>query len=189
VYRVWATAHRVGDHAPLPAAAAAPSRLTPVNPVRVLDTRRTGIVGAGGVVEVALATLVPAAATSVVVNVTATVAVGLTADNWGYLTVYPCDDEVPEASSVNYGPVESVAGSAYVGTDCGAICVYTSARAGVIVDLQSRFEPGGAASVAARPTRTRHPQHDRWLGADPWRRSGSRHRGLPSTGPWPPPVR
>jgi hypothetical protein len=67
--------------------------------------------------------------------------------------VYPCDDEVPEASSVNYGPVESVAGSAYVGTDGGAICVYTSARARVIVDLQGRFEPGGAAFVAARPTR------------------------------------
>ena len=256
VYRAWATAHRVGDDAPLPPATAAPSRLTPVDPVRVLDTRRTDSVGAGGVVNVALATWVPAAATSVVVNVTATqavangfltispcdgavpeastvnylagqdraasavvpigagrsvcvyssaeshvvvdlngylasdgplglvpvdptrlvdevvaagavrqvpipdgaeaVAVGLTADaadNWGYLTVYPCDDEVPEASSVNYGPFESVAGSAYVGTDGAAICVYTSARARVIVDLQGHFGPGGAAFVAARPTR------------------------------------
>ena len=254
---MWATAHRVGGDAPLPSATSAPSRLTPVDPVRVLDTRRTSIVGAGQVVDVALATRVPAAATSVVVNVTATqaaadgfltaypcgaavpeasnvnyvagqdraasavvpvgtgrsvcvyssaavarrrrsggvpragrfararagrpdaagrrggrrpattrrvpipgaaaaVAVGLTADaaeTSGYLTVYPCDDEVPEASSVNYGPIEAVAGSAYVGTAGGAICVYTSARARVIVDLQGRFGSGGASFVAAHPTR------------------------------------
>ncbi len=255
-YRVWATAHRVGGDVPLPSATSAPARLTAVDPVRVLDTRLAGVVGAGQVVEVALASRVPAAATSVVLNITATqaaadgfltaypcgaavpeasnvnhlagqdraasavvpvgagrsvcvysstashvvvdlagylspgsslglvpveptrlvdevipagatrrvpvpgaadaVAVGLTADaaaTWGYLTVYPCDDEVPEASSVNYGPVESVAGSAYVGTDGGAICVYTSARARVIVDLQGRFVTGGASFVAARPTR------------------------------------
>jgi hypothetical protein len=256
VYGVWATAHRVGGDAPLPAATSAPSRLTPVDPVRVLDTRQAHIVGAGQVAEVALAARVPASATAVVVNVTATqsaadgfltaypcgaavpeasnvnylagqdraasavvpvsagrsvcvyssaashvvvdlagylapggplglvpvdptrlvdevvpagstrrvpipggadaVAVGLTADaadNWGYLTVYPCDDEVPEVSSINYGPIESVAGSAYVGTSAGAICVYTSARARVIVDLQGRFGSGGASFVATNPTR------------------------------------
>jgi hypothetical protein len=256
VYRAWATAHRVGGDAALPSATSAPARLTPVDPVRVLDSRRSQIVEAGRVVEVALATRVPAAATAVVVNVTATqaaadgfltaypcggavpeasnvnfvagqdraasavvplgtgrsvcvfssvaahvvvdlagylspggslglvpvdptrlvdevvaaattrrvpvpgaaaaVAVGITADaaeNWGYLTVYPCDDEVPEASSVNYGPNEAVAGSAYVGTGGGAICVHTSARARVIVDLQGRFGSGGASFVAAQPTR------------------------------------
>ena len=256
VYGVWATAHRVGGDAPLPTATSAPARLTPVDPVRVLDTRRTGGVGVGQVVEVALDAWVPAAATSVVVNVTATqaaadgfltaypcgaavpeasnvnylagqdraasavvpvgtgrsvcvfssaashvvvdlagylapgapiglvpvdptrlvdevvaagstrrvpvpgaadaVAVGITADaaeTSGYLTVYPCDDDVPEASSVNYGPGEAVAGSAYVGTAGGAICVYTSSRARVIVDLQGRFGSGGASFVAARPTR------------------------------------
>ena len=85
---------------------------------------------------------------------------GLTVDaaeTWGYLTVYPCDDQVPEAapevSTVNYGPIEAVAGSAYVGTSGGAICVYTSARARVIVDLQGRFGSGGAAFVAVNPTR------------------------------------
>ena len=81
---------------------------------------------------------------------------GLTADaaeTWGYLRVYPCDDQVPEASSVNYGPIEAVAGSAYVGTSGGAICVYTSARARVIVDLQGRFGSGGASFVAANPSR------------------------------------
>jgi hypothetical protein len=256
VYRVWATAHRVGGDAPLPPATSAPARLSPVEPVRVLDTRQTHIVGAGQVVEVALASRVPTAATSVVVNVTATqgaadgfltaypcgtavpeasnvnylagqdraasavvpigagrsmcvyssaashvvvdlagylapggafglapvdptrlvdevvpagttrrvpipggadaVAVGLTADaaaTWGYLTVFPCDDHVPDASSVNYGPAEAVAGSAYVGTSDDAICVYTSARTRVIVDLQGRFGSGGASFVAAHPTR------------------------------------
>ncbi|HWM18073.1 MAG TPA: SGNH/GDSL hydrolase family protein [Ilumatobacteraceae bacterium] len=256
VYGVWATAHRVGGDAALPAATASPARLTPVDPVRVLDTRGTGVVGAGQVAVVALDARVPATATSVIVNVTATqagadgfltaypcggavpeasnvnylagqdraasavvpvgtgrsvcvytsaashvvvdlagylapgaslglvpvdpvrlvdevvaagstrrvpvpgaadaVAVGITADaaeTSGYLTVYPCDDDVPEASSVNYGPGEAVAGSAYVGTTGGAICVFTSARARVIVDLQGRFGSGGASFVAAQPTR------------------------------------
>ena len=256
VHGVWATAHRVGADAALPPATTPPSRLTPLDPVRVLDTRQTGIAGAGQSVAVALATRLPAAATSVVVNLTATqagadgfltaypcgapvpeasnvnfiagqdraasavvpvgatrsvcvyssaaahvvvdlagylapggglglgpvdptrlidevvpagttrkvpvpgtaaaVAVGLTADaadTWGYLTVYPCDDEPPEASTVNYGPSEAVAGSAYVGTADGAICIYTSARVRVIVDLHGRFGSGGAAFVVAQPTR------------------------------------
>ena len=114
--------------------------LVPVDPTRLVDE----VVPAGTTRRVPI----PGAADAV--------AVGLTADaaeTWGYLTVYPCDDQVPEASSVNYGPSEAVAGSAYVGTSGGAICVYTSARARVIVDLQGRFGSGGASFVAANPTR------------------------------------
>jgi hypothetical protein len=256
VHRLWATAQRTGADAPLPPAAAGPARFTAVDPVRVLDTRRTGPVGGGDVVEVALAGRVPATATAAVVNVTSTqsgaagfltafpcerpvpeasnvnfaagqdraasavvpvgpggricvyastashvvvdlqghvapagafglvpvdptrlldarlaagdtrriaipggaaaVAVGLTvdqADTWGFLTVHPCAPQVPEVSNVNFGPVESVAGSAYVVASGGAICVTTSAPARVIVDLQGRFAPGGASFVAAEPTR------------------------------------
>ena len=51
------------------------------------------------------------------------------------------------------GRSEAVAGSAYVGTAGGAICVYTSARVRVIVDLHGRFGSGGASFVAAHPTR------------------------------------
>ena len=114
--------------------------LVPVDPTRLIDE----VVPAGTSRKVPI----PGAADAVAVGLTADAA-----DTWGYLTVYPCDDEVPEASSVNYGPSEAVAGSAYVGTAGGAICVYTSARVRVIVDLQGRFGSGGASFVAARPTR------------------------------------
>ncbi|MGH9134061.1 MAG: SGNH/GDSL hydrolase family protein, partial [Ilumatobacteraceae bacterium] len=259
VYRVWATAHRVGDDAQLPAPATARARFAPVDPVRLLDTRTSAPVGSGQVVQVPLAGEVPAGATSVVVNVTSTqsggsgfltafacggavpeasnvnfgsghdraasavvpvgagravcvyssvsshvvvdlqgylapsaplglvpvdparlldttlaagttrripiptgapaAAIGLTADGatgWGYLSAFPCGESIagePVASNLNYAPGESVAGSAYVGTGGGAICVFTSAAARVIVDLQGRFEPDGAAFVAAPPTR------------------------------------
>ena len=150
VYRVWATAHRVGADAPLPATTAAPARLTAVDPVRVLDTRQTHIVGAGQTVAVTLASRVPAAATSVVVNVTATQG---GAD--GFLTAFPCGAAVPEASNVNYLAGQDRAASAVVPIGAGrSVCVYSSAASHVIVDLAGYLAPGGSLGlVPVDPTR------------------------------------
>ena len=147
---MWATAHRVGDEATLPSATAAPSRLTPLDPVRVLDTRRSGIVGAGQSVEVALATRVPTAATSVVINVTATQA---GAD--GFLTTYPCGAPVPEASNVNFVAGQDRAASAVVPVGAArSVCVYSSVAAHVVVDLAGYLAPGGSLGLSpVDPTR------------------------------------
>jgi hypothetical protein len=63
----WARS-QVGAAAP--AAEVTGSTFTPRSPVRVLDTRTAGPVGAGGTVAVDLASHVPATATAVVLNVT-----------------------------------------------------------------------------------------------------------------------
>ncbi len=150
VYGVWATAHRVGGDAPLPTATSAPARLTPVDPVRVIDTRLTGVVDAGAVANVALETWVPADATSVVVNVTAT-----QADADGFLTAFPCGAAVPEASNVNYLTGQDRAASAVVPVGTGrSVCVYSSATSHVVVDLAGYLAPGGSLGLApVDPTR------------------------------------
>ena len=180
VHAVWATAHRVGDDAPLPSAIAAPSRLTPLDPVRVLDTRQSGIVGAGQSAEVALATRVPTTATSVVINVTATQA---GAD--GFLTTYPCGAPVPEASNVNFVAGQDRAASAVVPVGAGAV------RVRVLVSRRPCRRRSGGVPGARRFTRAlarrpdparRRRRRGRSDPADPGRGSCRRGRGRPDRG-------
>ncbi len=100
---------------------------------------------------------VPDGAAAVAVNVT--VAQAATS---GFATVWPCDDDRPNASNVNFqaGTPTGNGVVAPVSAD-GTICVYTSTTAEVLVDLAGYFDgaaPGtedvaGAAFVAATPTR------------------------------------
>ncbi|WP_166664356.1 hypothetical protein [Actinophytocola oryzae] len=84
-----------------PPASAAPetptaSTFTPLSPVRVLDTRDTGPVGAQGLLTLDLAERVPATATAVTLNVT-----GVTPTAPTYVTVFPAGVAVPTASNLN----------------------------------------------------------------------------------------
>ncbi len=81
------------------------TRLFPVAPKRLLDTRTTGpAVGPAGVRElVVTATPVPAVASAVVLNVTA-----VAPTSAGYLTVYPTGAERPVASNVNFSAGQTV---------------------------------------------------------------------------------
>jgi hypothetical protein len=119
-------------------------RLTPLaSPSRLADTRTSGRTPL-------LRVPVPAGADAVALNLTA---VG--AADFGFLTAFPCGGEVPTVSNVNFGPLEAVAGSAYVpvGAD-GAVCVASSTAVDVIVDLTATFGAGGALSfVPAGPGR------------------------------------
>lgn len=113
-------------------------------PQRLLDTRQSG---RAGTVRVAT----PAGAEAVSVNLTAT-----GAEKRGFLRAYPCDGELPAVSNVNFGPGESVAGSAFVPTSAGdEICVQASAPVDVVVDLTGTFAPGeGLSFLPVPPTRT-----------------------------------
>jgi len=53
----------------------------------------------------------------------------------GFLTVFPCDEQRPEASNVNYGPGDIVSNGvlAKLAFD-GSVCVFTLAAADVLVD-------------------------------------------------------
>jgi hypothetical protein len=129
-------------------------RFTPVAPDRLLDTRASGRAAVHAVA-------VPAGAAAVAVNLTATRPAGP-----GFLTAYPCGTAPPEVSSVNFGPGETVAGSAIVPVGAGgAICVFTDADVDVVVDITGTFAATGALRfVPAEPART----YDTRLGIGGW---------------------
>ena len=140
--------------APGTAAAAVPVRgtFTPVDPVRILDTRdgtgvadrRIGPLGARQIIEVDVTGVggVPdTGAGAVVLNVTVTEAAGP-----GYITVYPCGDLRPVASNVNFLRGVNVANqvTAKVGRD-GRVCMYASSQTQLVADLSGWYGDDFAA--------------------------------------------
>jgi hypothetical protein len=119
-------------------------RLNGLTPSRLVDTRDEGtkleraavreiqVTGRGGV---------DAAATSVVLNVTAT-----EPDAAGFFTVFPCGVATPWTSNVNFVAGQTVASAVTtaVGTG-GKVCVATSAPSHLVVDVTGDY-------VAGRPT-------------------------------------
>jgi len=88
---------------------------------------------AGSVTELVVAGRggVPIDALAVMLNVTA-----VNPDGRGFLTVFPCGQDRPNASNVNYGPgdVTPNAVFAQLGED-GKICVYTHANTDLVIDV------------------------------------------------------
>jgi len=125
------------------------SRLTPTSPPRrLLDTR---VSGRRSVLEVP----VPVTATAVAVTLTATGSA-----KRGFLRASACapDDLRPGSggvSNVNFGPGESVAGTAFVPTSPShTICIVSNVSTDVVVDLTAAFAPAGALAFRpATPTR------------------------------------
>lgn len=120
-------------------------------PQRIADTRSTGktvdgvnqATGAVGpeqslTVEVGGRAGVPTDATTAVLNVTVTDPEGP-----GFFTVYPCDQNRPTASNLNYLPGAIVANSATAKLDAkGRVCVFSKARANIIVDVAGTLPAG-----------------------------------------------
>jgi len=106
-----------------------------------VDTRTTGR-------SVELTVPTPPGATAVALNLTV-----VDAAEPGWLRAAPCG-ATTGVSNVNYGVAEAVAGSAFVPTSGqDTVCVRTSSRADVIVDLTGTFGDGGLAFVPVVPTR------------------------------------
>ncbi|MHB1524891.1 MAG: IPT/TIG domain-containing protein [Candidatus Dormibacteria bacterium] len=139
------------------------SAYTALTPTRLLDTRTTGgALGPGGTRGLTVAGLdgVPAAATAVALNVTATDTTGT-----GYLSLYPAGSALPNVSNLNWGPGSTVANLVVVPVGSnGQVSIYNHVgRADVVVDLEGYFAPqtgGGAAGsyvplTPARITDTR----------------------------------
>ena len=124
------------------------SSYNPANPARVLDSRAAGLTAdgqqqgvglreAGSVTEVQITGRagVPADATTAALNVTATEAEGP-----GYVTVYPCGEPRPLASSLNYTAGGTVANLVVskIGAD-GRVCLYTQLGTHLVVDVGGYF--------------------------------------------------
>jgi hypothetical protein len=110
----------------------------PATPHRLIDTRETGVIAAGG--EIAFAVPSPGATPDAVsVNVTAT-----GHDTDGYTTTFGCGTVLPEASTLNQRVGESNANGAIVPVGAGATgCVFTSSATNLIVDLNGWWVPAG----------------------------------------------
>ena len=120
--------------------------VTPTVPARFLDTRTdstaatfdgndlgNGPVGPTDVIKVKIADRgdVTAGASAAILNVTA-----VAPDGAGYLTVYPCTPEPPNASNVNYSAGSVVANGVTAKLDAnGDVCIYTHARTHILVDV------------------------------------------------------
>lgn len=130
-------------------------------PARIVDTRSdgettdgtnqgTGIVRAGRVytVQIAGRAGVDNTASAVTLNVTA-----VAGSDPGFLTVYPCDQERPNASHVNFYGGTVAANSVFTGLDGdGRACVYTLSDTHLIVDVNG-WMPGGVFDPLAAPQR------------------------------------
>ena len=131
---------------------------TATAPQRILDTRRG--VGSPAVKSEAGQSLrlvvagrngIPASGVqAVTMNVTVTAP-----DAGGYLTVYPCDQPVPDASNLNFTPGQDVPNLVTVKLAAdGSVCLRSSARTHVIADVAMWFGVGGTDGLYdVSPTR------------------------------------
>jgi hypothetical protein len=135
-------------------------------PRRLLDTRPgqptfDGQLSGGGergrgstlAVPVAERAGIPADADTVVINITA-----VQPGDRGFVTVFPCGEPRPLASNLNYAPGQTIAVGAVsrVGA-AGEICLHTSGRTNLVLDVIGHFPAGGflALSVPQRLADTR----------------------------------
>jgi len=119
----------------------APEVFSPLQPVRIADTRPTGLVSSETPLIVDLKGtfgLPNAGLGAVVLNVTAT-----GASQGGYVTVWPCADIKPVTSSVNYAAGEDIPNTVIAAPDAyGKICLDSSTPVNLIVDLSGWFISG-----------------------------------------------
>ena len=134
-----------------------PGRFNAVTPLRLVDTRGGQPLAAGKIRRVQVAgvgngiTDIPANATAVALNVTATGACG-----GGFLTVFPCGPVTPpDASNVNFGPGQTVPNGVTVRVgSLGRICVEGSvAQTDVIVDINGYYNDQGSYHTSQDPVR------------------------------------
>lgn len=130
----------------------------PLCPTRVLDTRTTGPVPAGGHVDVQIAGTggVPASVSAVVINLTA-----VTPDTNGYLTAYAAGTSRPGASNLNFLTGRTVANLAIVPVSPGGQIALFNGSAGpthMLADIQGYYVSGtgsdnGTVTPLSAPTR------------------------------------
>lgn len=147
-----------------------PSRYVATTPTRLLDTRSGSLIGFAGdkpspeqVVVVDVGSLA-GGAVSAALNVTATDA------NGGFVTVWPCDQPRPTASSLNLTPGSTSANLVVTKLSAsGTACLFSDQGTHLIVDLQG-FYRQATRYTAVQPQRildTRPDSLNGYVGAKP----------------------
>ena len=151
-----------------------------ITPVRLLDTRSGAVVPANTVTQVPVtgANGVAGDAKAAALNVTAA-----NAGAGGYLTVFPCGQSQPTASSLNFATGQTIPGAvlATIGQG-GAVCIFNSAPTHLLVDLAGSFAAGAAYTRADSDTGARHPSTGVGGGGGRYERRGVARRGHPWCG-------
>jgi hypothetical protein len=117
-----------------------------VAPVRLLDSRNAVGVATRSRASADSTTPLHVAGTGGVPAISAqAVTLNVTVDQpatGGFVTVYPCGEDVPNASNVNYAAGQTIANLVTVklGQD-GNVCFYTSGAAHLIADLAAWYQP------------------------------------------------
>ena len=155
--------------------AATPPNVTPVEPGRIHESRTgnpeyvtvdgqsqgNGRTPARGITEIKVTgrANVKPDAEAVFLNV-----VAVSPSGPGFLTVFPCGTEPPNAANINYvgGDVAANAVLAKIG-DGGKICVFTLAETDLIIDVNG-YTPAGAGTQSVQPgrvyeSRTGNPEY------------------------------
>ena len=144
---------RVGGDVALPSPAGKPSVLRPIDPpTRIIDTRidEPGYVAAGTSLEIDVSEQVPPGSTAVAAYVSAT-----NTGAAGFLTAYECSRGLPLASSANYVAHSTRGAVATIPiSPSGKFCLYTSAAADLLVDLQAAFVPVADGGLRFTPLAT-----------------------------------
>jgi hypothetical protein len=126
------------------------SSLVSLNPARLLDTRAGkptvdgqfqggGLVGRGGTVQLHVAGRggVATDAGAVVLNVTVDAPVGP-----GFITVYPCGETQPNASSLNFVAGQAVPNAVIARVGAGGnVCLFASEGTQLVADVNGYFPP------------------------------------------------
>lgn len=128
------------------------SRLVPLGPSRVVDTRSalggTRRVAAGSTTRFDLSAALPPRSTAIALNLTA-----VTPSQAGFLTAFPCERGRPDTSSVNFAAGETRPNNAVVATGDGSICVYADTSTDLLIDVTGAFGPNGLGLVPVDPVR------------------------------------
>jgi len=144
------------------ASPSAESRLTPISPVRVADTRVDRPLDEGETRTFRVTgpqSGVPTEATAVVINLTA-------ADprQTGWIVAYPCDVDQPLSSTLNVRAGRTRSNSAIIPvSEDGTVCVSSTTITDILIDVTGWVSPAGAYELTSlRPmrvtdTRSPHP--------------------------------
>jgi hypothetical protein len=125
------------------------------SPTRLLDTRfgigwnAPASNGQPIALQVAGNAAVPADASAVFINVTATNTLGA-----GFLTVWPCGQAQPTASNLNFGRRTTVANLVVAGIGAaGQVCMATNTTTDVVADVSGYFPAGSNFEPLVAPLR------------------------------------
>ena len=121
------------------------ARISPSSPLRIQIIGLDAQTSAGAAIQIP-STIVAAALNVTAVNPTTS----------GFLTVYPCDVERPEASNLNYTAASIVPNGVIAAVSAaGETCVFSSVESDIVVDLAGWFTNGFTGSTPKRLIDTR----------------------------------